>query len=288
MVRYVHGGAVTYPPGATFGPRKLGDYELVWIIEGQVVYHADGEDYPCPPGSMVMARPGFHDGFTWDPKRPTRHAYFHFNTDAIPEDWPPPNDWPIVRTMPDDDIVRPLFRYILRYCRTVTPHTPTPLEPMLVRAIETLIGAFVTGPVSQAWEHDRAYPEPVLKAVRFMQQSLRKDAANQVHLEDIASAASVSGEHLCRLFRATFDTGPMEAYRSMRLDLAMGLLARSNLNIEQIAYRTGFASPYHFSRRFRQAYGQPPTTMRKKIAEGVSPPSIPLIRKMPVVREQGV
>lgn len=279
-IDYLIVGVVTYPPGATFGPRTMIDHELVWIIDGDVTYHLDGRDIAAPPDTMLLARPGFRDAFTWDPRRPTRHAYFHCGIKAIPDDWPPQDQWPIARRMPDHDVVRPLFRYLISHRATHGQAARTVPTPMLRRAVETLLGALIIGPLGQAAEHGRDYPEPVERAVAFMRQTLEKDSAAPLSLRDLARSAAVSPEHLCRLFRATLNAGPMEALRLLRLDMAMGLLARSNLNVEQIADRCGFASPYHFSRRFRQVYGVPPTAVRKRLAAGEAPPVSPLIRRL--------
>ncbi|HEX6677280.1 MAG TPA: helix-turn-helix domain-containing protein, partial [Actinomycetes bacterium] len=51
---------------------------------------------------------------------------------------------------------------------------------------------------------------------------------------------------------------------------------RSNLSVAAVARDCGFANPYHFSRRFRRAYGQPPGRYRRAAAR--PEPSEPLAR----------
>ncbi|MEX0744466.1 MAG: helix-turn-helix transcriptional regulator [Phycisphaeraceae bacterium] len=152
------------------------------------------------------------------------------------------------------------------------------MSPHLQRVIETLLDAFLTGQVSQAFEHTRDDPEPVQRALSFMRVQLDRDAATPLALPDLARAARVSPEHLCRLFREALDVGPMEAVRLSRLERAVTLLTRSNLNVEQVARRCGFASPYHFSRVFKDVFGQPPTIVRRNVAAGGAPPVSPLLR----------
>lgn len=278
---YVTGSVATYPAGATFGPRLLRDYELVWIIEGDVVYHADGADYVSPPGTMLIARPGFRDAFTWDERRETRHAFIHCHFTSMPPEWPAPAEWPVLVNLPENDIVRPLFRYVLSMCmwaRQERQGPPPKPSSQLSRAVETLLGALLLGPLGQFDELGRDLPEPVRRAMRFMDEKLGSDPGSKVTLSDLAKASAVSAEHLCRLFVTSLNVTPMDAMRYQRLDLAMGLVARSNLNMEQIAYRCGFASPYHFSRVFKQVYGLAPTPMRKRIEAGFPPPLTPLVR----------
>ena len=281
QLAYVTGSVATYPAGATFGPRLLRDYEVVWIIEGDVVYHADGVDYESPPGTMLIGRPGFRDAFTWDVSRETRHAFFHCNFDSLPDDWPAPAEWPVVVRMPENDIVRPLFRYVLSMCmwaRQENAGPPPRPAAQLTRAVETLLGALLVGPVRQFDELGRDLPEPVRRAMRFIEETLARDPGAKVTLGELAKASAVSSEHLCRLFAGALHVTPMEAMRYQRLELAMGLVARSNLNVGQISYRCGFASPYHFSRVFKEVYGLAPTAMRKRIEEGFPPPLTPLVR----------
>src|SRR5262245_48279513 len=90
-------GIATYPSGATFGPRTMYDYEFVWIIEGEVEYRWGKRVVAAPSGAVVLCRPGAVDFFRWDPRRRTRHGFFHFHILDTPHDWPPEEQWPLVR-----------------------------------------------------------------------------------------------------------------------------------------------------------------------------------------------
>jgi AraC-like DNA-binding protein len=277
---YLITGMVTYPPGATFGPRVLTDFELVWIVSGDATYHLSGVEHRAPAGSIVLAQPGFHEGYTWDAKRATRHGFFHTRMRHMPTDWPDMSRWPVVSVMPENDIVRPLFRYVLA-CgrrsvnRIETLYKPT---PMLTRAVEMLIGALVVGPLAQASEHDHQAHPAVQSAMLFMREAMEEDPGQRVRLAQVARAAAVSPEHLCRLFTRSLGVAPMEALMLLRLDMAMALLSRSNLTLSQIADRCGFASAYHLSRRFRAAFGKPPSKVRQQMQHGEAPPPSRLMR----------
>lgn len=276
----IWGGVVNYPAGTTFGPRELSSYELVWIIQGQSTYFVNGQSYDAPPGSIILARPGFREAYRWDPLKPTRHAYFHLDEVTFPDTWGDQAHWPIVKVMPEQDIIRPLFRFVmaqLSASRTATP--------IMVSSVQTLMEAFLLGPLSQQDESDPQLPVAVSRTLEFIRRTLDEQPAATVTLKQMAKAASVSPEHLCRVFREHLDMGPMETLRSFRLDRALGLIARSNLTIKEIAHRSGFASAYHFSRRFQQAYRYSPTQMRKRIAQGLPPPIHPLaLRSTTLVR----
>jgi transcriptional regulator GlxA family with amidase domain len=60
----------------------------------------------------------------------------------------------------------------------------------------------------------------------------------------------------------------METAMLARLDRSLTLVARSNFGVKEIADLLGFATPYHFSRRFAQAFGVAPATLRERITQG--------------------
>ena len=78
----------------------------------------------------------------------------------------------------------------------------------------------------------------------------------------IARAAGVGVRHLDRLFADELGTTWSAAYRALRLAHAARLLRQSPLSLSQIAYATGFSSPSHFSRAFRDAHGTSPGAWR--------------------------
>jgi transcriptional regulator GlxA family with amidase domain len=97
-------------------------------------------------------------------------------------------------------------------------------------------------------------------------------------LDWMARTAGVSRAHLARLFREHLGATPVEALRVMRLDRAAGLLARTNLEVQAVAERCGFANAFHFSRLFHRQYQHSPRAFRRRMAEGMNMPTIPLVR----------
>ena len=88
----------------------------------------------------------------------------------------------------------------------------------------------------------------------------------------------MTAEHLCRLFQKSMDRTPMECVRMARLDRSVVMLTRSNFSIGRIAEMCGFASQFHFARRFKEAFGATPTQIRSRIRAGEVPPLPRLLR----------
>ncbi|MES2462209.1 MAG: helix-turn-helix transcriptional regulator, partial [Armatimonadota bacterium] len=267
----------TYPPGASYGPRVLRNWEFVWMLEGDAVYTRADQTAEAPEGSLVLCRPGATDFFRWDPVHSTRHAYFHFELDGdFPSAWPDPDRWPLVRCPSGDtDLLRPLFRNLMAW-----GNQGDAVQRQLIAL--SLVAAFVTGEsesgsVRSVSTSRPQYPEPVERALAYISSRLETDPAGALSLGDIAEAAFVTPEHLCRLFKAATGTSPSENVRLARLDRSVTLLCRTNFTVTEIAALCGFASPFHFSRRFKDAFGQSPRALRDAVASGAIP--APLSRR---------
>ena len=273
-VRFGGAGITTYPPGATFGPRILKEYEFVWIIEGASTANLDGRRLDAPPGAIILSRPGMTDYYEWAERTRTIHAYFHFRCDPLPPPWPDPSRWPLVEIMPSEDVLRPLFRYALMLLRE-----PRAVRlPLLVPCVDMMVRAFVAGKTGLLAEPKENVPPPVEKAFDFIREAARRDPPATVALADIARAAHVSPEHLCRLFKSNLNTTPQECLRLMRLDRAAALVARSNLTFKEIAETTGFANAFHFSAAFKAVYGQSPREYRTAARAGHPVKMNPLVK----------
>lgn len=271
QVRRVNGsGVADYPPGATFGPRHLHDYELVWILEGSAEYRLGDQTYMAPEGSIILCRPGTIDAFAWDTRRRTRHAYVHFETDPPRRNFCSEN-WVVIRHPTEGDILIPLFQHLLTWIESGS-------ENLSRQTLSLMLNIYITDKRAIRELPPQLQPDPVERAIAYLYASLEHNAEQPITLEDLASAACVTPEHLCRLFKKAMNRTPMECVRMARLDRSVVMLTRSNFSIGQIARMCGFASQFHFTRLFRNVFGATPTEIRSRIRAGKLPPLSRLLR----------
>ena len=143
-----------------------------------------------------------------------------------------------------------------------------------------MLAAFVTGsyPAGGPTDADLPLPPPVRMALTFLYDQLDRDTAAPFTLTELAAAACVSPEHLCRVFRSALGHGPMETVRLARLDRALSLLLHTNYAVGEVASRCGFHSGIAFTQAFRTAFGMPPSGIRRRVSAGDIPPSPRLYR----------
>lgn len=269
-----HGLAV-YPAGSSFGPRRLGDWEFVWIVEGEAEWTVDGVAHPAPPGTVTLARPGMVDGYRWDQRRDSRHGFVHFSLGLEGVRCPPPESWPLLRRCDADSVVQPLLKSCIRALDERGPGW----RELACGALRHALLAFVAGGGAVAGDEPPTPPAAVARAlVRLREAWDGSEAWTPLSISALARAAGVSREHLARAFQRHFGTSPRAAQLALRLDRAAHLLARTDLTVNEVGRLAGFADQFHFSRRFSAAYGASPRAFRKRIAAGAPLPQHPLVR----------
>lgn len=250
-----HAGEVSYPPGGTYGPRIQRDVQIVAVEAGWVDVEVDGARHHFGAGVAFLLRPGRREFFRFATDAATRHAWVAGRGRGAPPELPPePAGRPAwVPLDPDLD-------QLIRLTRAVYPPS-RPEDGDVARALaHAAISWFCRAARLQTPTGGRAGHAAVARAV----QHVRAHLGEPMGLEDLARAAAVSKEHLCRLFRAEHGVGPVRYLWSQRTAAALRLLEASGLPLKEIAGRCGFRSVYHFSRRIKAASGEGPAAYRAR------------------------
>lgn len=98
----------------------------------------------------------------------------------------------------------------------------------------------------------------ILDAIEAMESNI----ADPLSLPHLAQIAGVSPRQLNRVFRQHLGETTQTHYRRLRLERARNLLRNSALSLTGVALATGFASSSHFSRAYREEFGDPPSRYR--------------------------
>ena len=88
-------------------------------------------------------------------------------------------------------------------------------------------------------------------ALRLMEANL----ADPLTMQEIADRAGASVRQFERLFQRHLNTSPRNHYLNLRLNRAQKLLSQTDMSITDIGLACGFASPSHFSKKYRTRFG---------------------------------
>lgn len=267
---------VDYQPGSSFGPRELGDFEFLWLLQGSAVWtvhqgcatRAARPDRPVTllPGTLLLAPAGAVDSFHWDSDVVSRHAWAHFRVDD-PGPLPSASGWPVVRDLAG----APALSGLCRYLEDLGAQHTSAAHERSDQLLGLLLDLFVRGPFE---EPPAPVPPSVTAAVEAVRRIWSTEGVRLVEVDELAAAASVSVGHLFRVFRQHYGCGPARVLELVRLSRAAVLLQRSNASLAEVAAATGFANAYHLSRRFRGVYLVPPGAYRRR--HGGADPLAPL------------
>lgn len=110
---------------------------------------------------------------------------------------------------------------------------------------------------------EREQPED--RVVRDVMSHVERHFTEKITLEQLAGAAFVSPNYLCRRFKEMTGISPMEYLARYRIEQACLLLHDGQMTIGEIARRTGFADRRAFSRVFKRWQGVTPQDYRNSL-----------------------
>jgi len=119
---------------------------------------------------------------------------------------------------------------------------------LLLLASQSSVTDKVQSVVSQTWQKCRQFIDENFSTIK-----LPSEAAN---------ACGVNVRYMSRLFKRFGSITPNEYILRLKLNKAANMLLTSTHSIGQIAMEVGYFDPYHFSRNFKQFYGQSPRRYR--------------------------
>jgi AraC family transcriptional regulator len=101
---------------------------------------------------------------------------------------------------------------------------------------------------------------------RRLADYIEANLALNISLGMLAQLANMSEFHLARMFRMSFGMPPSAWIAARRIEHARLLLKTSDQPLQQIADACGYADLSHFSHRFRDSVGAPPSRYRSIVS----------------------
>ena len=101
----------------------------------------------------------------------------------------------------------------------------------------------------------------IAAAMRF----IREHACQGMTIDDLLKAIPLSRSQLERKFRKHFGRSPQVEVRLVQLKRARQLLAQTDLSLDQVASRVGFAHSEYFSVVFKRHLGETPGQYRRRM-----------------------
>jgi AraC-like DNA-binding protein len=102
-----------------------------------------------------------------------------------------------------------------------------------------------------------------LARLRQVRDRIDREYAQPLDVEALARGANMSAGHLSRQFRLAYGEAPYTYLMTRRIERAMALLRRGDLNVTEVCFEVGCSSLGTFSTRFTELVGVPPSVYRR-------------------------
>jgi AraC family transcriptional regulator, exoenzyme S synthesis regulatory protein ExsA len=99
-----------------------------------------------------------------------------------------------------------------------------------------------------------------------LQRIMEDNFCFNLKLEEFARLSSRSLSAFKRDFQTYYNTSPGKWLQEKRLNHALHLLTDMNRTVAEASFESGFESPSHFSRVFRERFGSSPATVKQRPA----------------------
>jgi AraC-like DNA-binding protein len=105
-----------------------------------------------------------------------------------------------------------------------------------------------------------------LALLRRVRDRIDREFAEPLDVEALARGVRMSAGHLSREFRRAYGESPYSYLMTRRIERAMALLRRGDLNVTDVCFEVGCSSLGTFSTRFTELVGVPPSVYRQQAA----------------------
>ncbi|MCB1273599.1 MAG: helix-turn-helix transcriptional regulator [Leucobacter sp.] len=117
-----------------------------------------------------------------------------------------------------------------------------------------------------------------LVLLRRVRDRMDREYARQLDVESLARSVNLSSGHLSREFKLAYGESPYQYLMTRRIERAMALLRRGDMNVTEVCFAVGCQSLGTFSTRFTELVGVSPSVYRDQGAP-FQPGMLPCIAK---------
>ena len=238
-----------HEPGHQNSQTSLPGHLLQLTTMGVVAHEIEGRRYVIRTGDLAW----FHEDELVRVDVRERWAFYTLNFIA-PGLPPPPFEGRVRKGGPD---IQRQFHKLLREWRT-TDRDPARREMCVQARLLTLLASLVPAP-GQPYAMD-----PQAALWWQIETHARRHLETCLRLETFVDWSGRSAPTIARSCASAVGTTPMRRIKEIRLSLARGLVANSDLAMSDIASRIGYRRVHEFSRDFHKRFGTPPTGLRRR------------------------
>lgn len=248
------GGRERCNPDYLIRRRKYGYTVIECVVEGSGHVLLDGIKFPLRPGSVFAYRQDTACEIHTDPVRRLVKYFICLSGGAAPARLARAGVAPARAVqLPAHVEIQSVFAQLIREGQARTRFSAEICDLLLQLLLLKIREALVRRP---------SRPPAGYEKFARLKQLIDAEAGQLGTLRDIARQCAVTPAEACKLFRQHLGLSPFRYLMRRKMEIAAEHLVQDDSLVKEVAARVGFADPYHFSRRFKLAYGVSPAALR--------------------------
>lgn len=240
-------------PGFVFAGEAHPMGELLYVEAGSLHSVADGQDLLLEKGHMVLYGPEqWHMQYA-DPDQAPRIVTMSF--------WARGLDWAQFRCRrfaADRDAAVLIQRILLAQ------------EQDDGEQIFSLLTLLLLNLKRQGVREPNLAPGSENAIINRALQCIQAQVSEKLTVPLVAEQVGVSASYLTALFHSHLQISPGEYVRRIKLERSKQLIREGRMNFTQIAQSLQYSTVHHFSRQFKQVFGQTPTEYAASLRQPVT------------------
>lgn len=234
--------------------RILDEYQIIYITGGQGTFQSSS----CPPtrigsGQMILLFPGEWHTYQPNPATGWYEHWIGFSGSVMDQlvakgFFTPAN--PIFNVGLEEQIVN-----LYHQATALAQAGRSGYQQLLAGIVQLLLGyTFAEGRENV----DEDSEARLMRAKQYVQEHY----TDEITIADLAAMSEMSPSSFRQRFKEYTGLSPINYIKEVRLERSKELLVNTQLTSKEIAYSTGFNTPYYFSIVFKQSVGMSPLEFR--------------------------
>ncbi|MEZ7533225.1 AraC family transcriptional regulator [Streptococcus sanguinis] len=241
----------------SFGPAVRDVYVIHIVLKGRGTYSVGNQRYDLQEGQGFVVPPGQSVFYQADREEPWSYVWMGLGGDLLPRYLKAlglqSSQWSFELTSLQE-FKALVFESLAYEGSGITAELA--LQRQVYRFLELLSQRLKQTSLITESRRVNPYVQQVLEL-------LSSHLPESLSVQELAQKLALHPSYLSRLFKDEVGKGIKEYSNDLRLNMAADLLTSSQLSVEEIASKTGFAGTQSFSKAFKKARGQSPLNFRK-------------------------